>query len=158
MKKILPSLMLVIIFLFSWSLPLIATDALTNLERAFLLNQASLLKNVLPANRYLNISFPAPLSISNNFSSEQSFLIFNYLFSRFKTLEFYSIHLYYPLAQKGTAILRARWSFQDRQTNKRYALDVYFFLKTSSMFPALPENTVIDQLPWKIQEIKGLPR
>jgi len=136
--------MLVIIFLFSWSLPLIATDALTNLERAFLLNQASLLKNVLPANRYLNISFPAPLSISNNFSSEQSFLIFNYLFSR--------------LAQKGTAILRARWSFQDRQTNKRYALDVYFFLKTSSMLPALPENTVIDQLPWKIQEIKGLPR
>lgn len=156
MKK--TGLYLLVVFSFGlfWPFNTFATDSLTNLERAFLLNQASLMKNLLPKNEYLSISFSAPLSISDNFSFDQSYLIFKRIFSQFKTLEFYSIQ-FFPLPHQEAAILKARWSFQDRQTNKKYAINAYFFLKTSLDFSP-SENISFENMPWIIQEIKGIHR
>ncbi|OQX53466.1 MAG: hypothetical protein B5M54_06815 [Candidatus Aminicenantes bacterium 4484_214] len=134
----------------------LAADSLATIERAFLLNKVSLLKNLLPEKRYLNLSFPPPLSFSDTFSAEQTYLIFKHIFARFKTQEFYSIHLY-SLEPSPTAILKSRWAFQDKKTNKRYVLDVYFFLQAYSSSEKNHQPSPEKNL-WEIIEIKGLRR
>jgi len=152
MKKFL----LVAFFLVGTSINTFPAVSIATIERAFLLNQVSLLKNILPEEQYLSLSFPPPLSFSDTFSPEQTYLIFSHIFSRFKTQEFYSIHLY-TLKTPGAAILKTRWAFQDKQTNKRYVLDVYFFLKTTSARPTI-KDIPPEQTAWEIIEIKGFRR
>lgn len=152
MKKIL----LVILLLVGITVQSFPAGSLATIERAFLLNKVSLLKNLLPEKRYLNLSLPPPLSFSDTFSPEQTYLIFKHIFARFKTQEFYSIHLY-SLEQPTSAILKTRWALQDKKTNKRYVLDIYLFLQAVS-FPAAAGEIIPEKTDWEIIEIKGLRR
>ncbi|MGB2907939.1 MAG: hypothetical protein WBB73_12610 [Candidatus Aminicenantaceae bacterium] len=96
------------------------------IERAFLQNNARALLELLPTEGRINLSFPEPISFSDQLSDQQTFLLLKKLFTTYTTQEFFSELREEPQGEKSY-FFKARWSFQDKNKNL-YALDLFFQL------------------------------
>jgi hypothetical protein len=118
------------------------------IERAFLQNNASQLYLLFPSGSHINLSFPEPISFSDQLTDQQAYFLFQKIFSNYPTFEFYSLSEEREL-QNGNTIFKSRWSFKDKNNNNQYVYHVFFLLikseKTSKNKPG----------QWKIIEIKA---
>lgn len=106
------------------SLPL---PVAARVETAFLQNSPAVLRELLTAGAALPVSLPEPLSLADQLSPDQAYLVFARIFSTFKTTEFTTDpHLSAPPGTAG-GILKARWSFRNERTGKQYPFRIYFF-------------------------------
>jgi len=114
---------------FLLSLPVPVTKPL---ERAFLENSPEILRGILTAEGDIPVSLPDPLSLADQLSPDQAFLVFKRIFSVYKTTEFFVSAGFLSIPGQPGGILKARWSFRDEKTGNQYPLRVFFYL--------VPEN------------------
>lgn len=107
------------------SLPVPVTKPI---EKAFLQNSPEILREVLTASSNIPVSFPEPLSLADQLSPDQAFLVFRQVFSIFKTTEFFVDPGLSTLPGRPGGILRARWSFRNLKTGDQYPFRVFFCL------------------------------
>jgi hypothetical protein len=107
------------------SLPL---PVASRIETAFLQNSPAVLREILVADGTIPVSLPEPLSLADQLSPDQAFLVFRQIFSVFKTTEFTTDPRLSALPGLPGAILRARWSFRNERTGNQYPFRVYFFI------------------------------
>ena len=132
-----------------------------NIENSFLQNNSKKLYSLFSSTSHLNISFPEPISFSDQLSNQQAYFLFQQVFSTYSTFEFYSesnLPLYF---EKESFIFKARWSFRNKKDNNLYVLHIFFYL----MNEGFPKNRAPTQSPkkkskniseiWKITEIKS---
>ncbi len=118
------------------------------IERAFLQNNASQLYLLFPSGNHINLSFPEPISFSDQLTDQQAYFLFQKIFSNYPTFEFYSLSEEREL-QNDNTIFKSRWSFKDKNNNNQYVYHVFFLLKKSEKTgKKKPEK-------WKIIEIKA---
>jgi len=118
------------------------------IERAFLQNNASQLYLLFPSGSHINLSFPEPISFSDQLTDQQAYFLFQKIFSNYPTFEFYSLSEEREL-QNDNTIFKSRWSFKDKNNNNQYVYHVFFLLKKSEKAgKKKPEQ-------WKIIEIKA---
>ena len=122
------------------------SSAARSIERAFLQNNARALLEVLPSDGRINLSFPEPISFSDQLSNQQTVLLLEKLFSTYITQEFFSELREEPHEEKSY-FFKARWSFQDKNRNL-YALDLFFQL-------ALVADEAEASPVWKITDIRA---
>jgi hypothetical protein len=134
------------------------TPAAKNVEKAFLQNSPKLFRGCLVPDGRILVALPAPISFSDQLTTEQTAFLFGDIFSAFETLEFF------PEKEPGSwgprfgFILKARWSFRDRRNRNLYVFRVFFYFKAA--FPA--EGNVRSSRPpesppqWKIAAIKAV--
>jgi len=116
------------------------------IERAFLQNNARALMELLPTEGRINLSFPEPISFSDQLSDQQTFLLLKKLFTTYTTQEFFS-ELREEPHWENSYFFKARWSFQDKNKNL-YALDLFFQLsQVTDEAGASPD--------WKITDIRA---
>lgn len=115
------------------SLPL---PVASRVETAFLQNSPAVLRELLAAEGMIAVSFPEPLSLADQLSPDQAFLVFNRIFAVFKTTEFTTDPRLSSLPGRPGAILKARWSFRNERSGNQYPLRVYFFLVPGADGPA----------------------
>ncbi len=121
-------------------------SAARSIERAFLQNNARALLEVLPSDGRINLSFPEPISFSDQLSNQQTVLLLEKLFSIYTTQEFFS-ELGEEPHEETSYFFKARWSFQDKNRNL-YALDLFFQL-------ALVADEAEASPVWKITDIRA---
>lgn len=118
-----------IIHLFSLTLLLsFPPPVAARVETAFLQNSPAVLRELLTAEGTIPVSLPDPLSLADQLSPDQTFLVFGRIFSIFKTTEFTTDPRMSSLAGASGGILKARWSFRNERTGDQYPLRVYFFI------------------------------
>ncbi len=116
------------------------------IERAFLQNNPRALLEFLPTEGRINLSFPEPISFSDQLSDQQTFLLLKNLFTTYTTQEFFSELREEPHGEKSY-FFKARWSFQDKNKNL-YALDLFFQL-------GLVTDEAGASPDWKITDIRA---
>jgi hypothetical protein len=97
-------------------------------EKAFLQNSPQILRELMTAEGTIPVSLPEPLSLADQLSPDQAYLVFGRIFSVFKTTEFTTDPQLSSLPGLPGAILKARWSFQNERTGDQYPLRIYFFV------------------------------
>ncbi len=97
-------------------------------ETAFLQNSPAVLGELLTTEGTIPVSLPDPLSLADQLSPDQVFLVFRRYFSTFKTTEFTTDPRMSSLAGTSGGILKARWSFRNERTGDQYPFRVYFFI------------------------------
>ncbi|HSA96444.1 MAG TPA: hypothetical protein VLJ16_10350 [Acidobacteriota bacterium] len=107
------------------SLPL---PVASRIETAFLQNSPAVLREVLATDGGIPVSLPEPLSLADQLTSDQAFLVFSRIFAVFKTTEFTTDPRLSSLPGQPGGILKARWSFRNERTGNQYPFRVYFFL------------------------------
>jgi hypothetical protein len=112
-----------LIILFSLPPPVAA-----RIETAFLENSPAVLRDLLAAEGTIPVSLPEPLSLADQLSPDQAFLVFREFFSIFKTTEFTANPQVFSLPGSPGGILKARWSFRNRRTGRQYPFRLYFFI------------------------------
>jgi hypothetical protein len=100
----------------------------SRVETAFLQNSPAVLRELLATDGTIPVSLPEPLSLADQLSPDQAFLVFNRIFAVFKTTEFTTDPRLSSLPGRPGAILKARWSFRNERTGNQYPFRVYFFL------------------------------
>jgi len=100
----------------------------SRVEAAFLQNSPAILRELLPTQGTIPVSFPEPLSFADQLSPDQAFLVFGRIFSVFKTTEFITDPQLSALPGLPGGILKARWSFRNERTGNQYPFRVYFFI------------------------------
>jgi hypothetical protein len=133
------------------SLPL---PVAARVETAFLQNSPAVLRELLTAGAALPVSLPEPLSLADQLSPDQTYLVFAQIFSTFKTTEFTTDpHL---SSRPGAAggILKARWSFRNERTGKQYPFRIYFFFAPESL-PRAHGSLGAPVTAFKIVEIRA---
>jgi hypothetical protein len=110
---------------FLLSLPVPVTKPL---EKAFLENSPEILRGILTAEGDIPVSLPDPLSLADQLSPDQAFLVFKRIFSVFKTTEFFVSSGFPSISGQPGGILKARWSFRDEKTGNVYPMRVFFYL------------------------------
>jgi hypothetical protein len=115
------------------SLPL---PVASRVETAFLQNSPAVLREVLTTEGTIPVSLPEPLSLADHLSPDQVFLIFEHIFSVFKTTEFTTEPRLSALPGLPGGILKARWSFRNERTGAQVPLRVYFFVVPVHLPPA----------------------
>ncbi|OGD21927.1 MAG: hypothetical protein A2W03_11140 [Candidatus Aminicenantes bacterium RBG_16_63_16] len=119
------------------------------IERAFFEDRPALLYTLLTDRGHVNLTFPEPISFSDQVSSEQAFFVFRRLHRTFSTFEFYADAEFPILARDKGFIFKARWSFRNRANNDQYVFQVFFYLSADSR----PQG---DGRPlWKITDIRA---
>jgi hypothetical protein len=108
----------------------------SRIETAFLQNSPAVLREVLAADGAIPVSLPEPLSLADQLSPDQAFLVFRRIFSVFKTTEFTTDPRLSSLSGQPGGILKARWSFRNERTGNQYPFRVYFFLAPEAGPPA----------------------
>jgi hypothetical protein len=98
------------------------------IEKAFLQNSPDILAEVLTGRGDVPVSIPEPLSLADQLSPDQVYLVFKRVFSVYKTTEFFAAPGLTTLPGRPGGILRARWSFRDQKTGKAYPMRVFFYL------------------------------
>jgi len=122
-------------------------------ETAFLQNSPAVLRELLTTGAAIPVSLPEPLSLADQLSPDQTYLVFARIFSTFKTTEFTTDPRVSARPGAAGGILRARWSFRNERTGKQYPFRVYFFFVPESR-PRTPD----DEAPvtaFKIVEIRA---
>lgn len=129
-------------------LSLVFTSAVQDIERSFLQNNPKILYALFSSQNSIRISFPQPISFSDQVSSQQAYFLIHRLLRFYSTFEFFSDPE--PSWSPDMAfIAKARWSFKDRKNNKFvYALFFYFAHE-----PNETRKGTIHQ--WKLTEIKA---
>lgn len=97
-------------------------------ESAFLQNSPDILKGLLWSGGTISIFLPAPLSLADQASPDQAFLIFKRIFADFTTTEFTTDPRLSRFPGSPGGILRARWSFRNRRTGNHYPFRIFFLL------------------------------
>jgi hypothetical protein len=97
-------------------------------ERAFLQNSPQILRELMTSEGAIPISLPGPLSLADQLSPDQAYLVFGRIFSVFKTTEFTTDPQLSALPGLPGSILKARWSFRNERTGEQYPFRVYFFV------------------------------
>ena len=129
--------------------PILLPSTTQNIERAFLQNDARNLRSLFPAQSFINISLPEPISFSDQVSNQQAYFLFQKIFSSYTTFEFYSENR--PTSIEGnSAIIRTRWSFRDKKNRNQYVFQVFFYL---TKHPSNMKGETSDT--WKITEIRA---
>ena len=136
-------------------LPLLLTLTLISqttrtIEKAFFQDDPQLLYSLFPAHDHINISFPEPISFSDQMSPEQAYLFFCQIYATYSTFEFYGDSELPVLAKGGSFIFKARWSFKNKRTNTQYVLQAFFRLIREQ-----PPQRGSPLISWKITEIKA---
>jgi len=123
-------------------------------QAAFLQDSPALLREVLTADGAIPVSLPEPLSLADQLSREQTYLVFERIFSVFKTTEFTADPELSTLPGSPGMILKARWSFRNKRTGVQYPLRrLYFFI-----VPVLPPPAATGRRPvldFRIVEIRA---
>jgi hypothetical protein len=115
--------------LFSLTLLLsLPTPIAARVETAFLQNSPAVLRDLLTTEGTIPVSLPEPLSLADQLSPDQAFLVFSRYFTIFKTTEFTTDPRMSSLAGAGGGVLKARWSFRNERTGDQYPFRVYFFI------------------------------
>jgi hypothetical protein len=109
--------------LFSLPLPVAA-----RVETAFLENSPAVLRELLATEGTISVSLPEPLSLADQLSPDQAYLVFREFFTTFKTTEFTTNPQVFSLPGSPGGILKARWSFRNRRTGRQYPFRLYFFI------------------------------
>lgn len=109
--------------LFSLPLPVAA-----RVETAFLENSPAVLRELLATEGTISVSLPEPLSLADQLSPDQAYLVFRQFFTIFKTTEFTTNPQVFSLPGSPGGILKARWSFRNRRTGRQYPFRLYFFI------------------------------
>jgi len=105
------------------------------IEKAFLQNSPQILRELMTSEGTIPVSLPEPLSLADQLSPDQAYLVFGRIFSVFKTTEFTTDPQLSALPGLPGGILKARWSFRNERTGDQYPFRVYFFI-------------VPERLPW----------
>jgi hypothetical protein len=98
------------------------------LERAFLENSADILAQTLTAEGSIPVSLGEPLSVADQLSPDQAYLVFRRIFSVYKTTEFYVASGLVTFPGRSGAVLKARWAFRNQRTGNTYPMRVSFYL------------------------------
>ncbi len=118
-----------IVNVLSLSLLLSLPAPVTNpLERAFLQNSAAILAQILTAEGSIPVSLAEPLSLADQLSPEQAYLVFRRIFAVYKTTEFFVAPGLSAFPGRAGGILKARWSFRNQRTGNTYPMRVFFYL------------------------------
>ena len=136
----------------------LSSPAVKNVEKAFLLNNTDFLEECLSRDGRTLIALPAPLSFSDQLTSQQTVFLFKDIFASFETLEFFPEKSPVVLGSGVGFILKARWSFRDRRTRDLHVLRVFFYFKPAP--PAAgrgrPPRTVDPGSLWEIAAVKAV--
>lgn len=129
-------------------LSILLSTTTQNIEKAFLQNNPKMLYALLASEGHINISFPDPISFSDQLSNQQAYFLFQKIFSSYTTFEFYSERQTFP-TDAESFIFKARWSFKDKKNNNQYAYHLFFYLlKVQDQKSKIKKN-------WEISEIKA---
>ncbi len=124
-----------------------------NIEKAFLQDGAGLLFSQFSGRTSVNLSFPEPISFSDQVSPEQAYFIFRNVFASYSTFEFYA-ESEFPFPPAGNHfIFQARWSFKNIRTNNQTVFRVFFYLIKE--FPVRSGRPVSPGGFWKVREIRA---
>ena len=105
-------------------------------ESAFLQNSPQILRELLTSEGTLPVSLPEPLSLADQMSPDQAYLVFGRIFSVFKTTEFTTDPRLSALPGLPGGILKARWSFRNERTGDQYPFRIYFFVVPERLSPS----------------------
>jgi hypothetical protein len=97
-------------------------------EKAFLQNSPQILRELMTSEGTIPVSLPEPLSLADQLSPDQAYLVFGGIFAVFKTTEFTTDPQLSSLPGLLGGILKARWSFRNERTGDQYPFRVYFFV------------------------------
>jgi hypothetical protein len=100
----------------------------TRVEKAFLENSPQVLRELMTTEGTIPVSLPEPLSLADQLSPDQAYLVFGRIFSVFKTTEFYADPQLSSLPGLPGGILKARWSCRNERTGNQYPFRIYFFI------------------------------
>jgi hypothetical protein len=100
----------------------------SRVETAFLQNSPAVLREILTKQGTIPVSLPDPLSVADQLSPDQAFLVFGRIFTVFKTTEFTADPQLSALPGVTGGILKARWSFRNERTGDQYPVRIYFFV------------------------------
>lgn len=123
------------------------TPVSKKIERAFLQNDPSILYSLFPTSYHIYLSFPEPISFSDQLTDQQAYFFFQKIFSDYLTFEFYTLTETEP-PQENNQIFKTRWSFKDKRNNNQFVFHVFFLVRESEKSANNPEQ-------WKIIEIKA---
>lgn len=125
-----------------------STTFSNKIERAFLQNNPQMVTSLFPSGYHIHLSFPEPISFSDQLTDQQAYFLFQKIFSDYLTFEFYSLSESKE-PHNENYILKTRWSFKNINNNNQYAFHVFFLLKKTEKPPR--NNTE----KWEIIEIKA---
>ena len=125
----------------------------SQVETAFLQNSPQILRELLTSEGTIPISLPDPLSLADQLSPDQAFLVFKRIFSVYKTTEFTAEPRLSSLPGLPGGVLKARWSFRNERTGNQYPFRVYFFIVPGSLSP--PGGARGSGIALKIIEIRA---
>jgi hypothetical protein len=100
----------------------------SQIETAFLQDSPAGLHELFVTEGTIPVSLPEPLSLADQLSPDQATLVFERIFSVFKTTEFTTDPRVSALPGLPGGILKARWSFRNERTGNQYPFRVYFFI------------------------------
>jgi hypothetical protein len=104
------------------------SPATTEIERAFLQNDPSILHSLIAPGSFVNLSFADPIRFSDLLSDEQTDLWFRKFFGTYKTVGFYPEGSILRSLDRGSFIFKARWEIQAKGQPQQ-AFDVLFFIR-----------------------------
>jgi hypothetical protein len=107
----------------------------SRIEAAFLQNSPAALREIFVTDGTIPVSLPEPLSLADQLSPDQAFLVFSHIFSIVRTTEFTTDPRLSALPGVPGGILKARWSFRNERTGNQYPFRVYFFIVPTAPFP-----------------------
>ena len=120
------------------------------IEKAFFQDDPRLLYALLSTQGHIHVSFPEPISFSDQISPQQAFFFFRQVYDSYSTFEFYADSELPVLAKENRFIFKARWSFKNKRNDDQHVFQVFFHLIREK----LPGRG--DPLhPWRISEIKA---
>ena len=105
-------------------------------EKAFRQNSPQILRELMTSEGTIPVSLPEPLSLADELSPDQAYLVFGRIFSVFKTTEFTTDPQLSALPGLPGGILKARWSFRNERTGDQYPFRVYFFVVPERLPPS----------------------
>jgi len=106
------------------------------IEKAFLQNSPQVLRELMTSEGTIPVSLPEPLSLADQLSPDQVYLVFGRIFSVFKTTEFTTDPQLSALPGLPGGILKARWSFRNERTGDQYPFRIYFFVVPERLSPS----------------------
>jgi hypothetical protein len=115
------------------SLPVPVTNSI---EKAFLQNSPEILREILTTRGDIPVSFPDPLSLADQLSPDQAYLVFKRFFSVYKTTEFFVDPSLSTVPGRPGGILKARWSFRNQKTGNQYPIRVFFYVMLEAASPS----------------------
>ncbi|NTV81228.1 MAG: hypothetical protein HGA24_07385 [Candidatus Aminicenantes bacterium] len=107
----------------------------SRIETAFLQNSPAALRELFVTDGTIPVSLPEPLSLADQLSPDQVFLVFSHIFSIVRTTEFTTDPRLSALPGVPGGILKARWSFRNERTGNQYPFRVYFFIVPTAPSP-----------------------